>query len=143
MKDLPSTLWGYEASQEVMFVSDGFSLIDEQSEELGGSVHLPEECTMFLSELPRIPTVAEAAFLNRAALWWAHHRQFEPLMTQIRTLLDRYPTRLIAPAHGGVIDDVETFIPVMVGGFDIAYEIGARRSSTVVAGESAQSAAQS
>jgi flavorubredoxin len=125
-KDIVSTLWGYESSQRVMFVADGFGYLHRQApDELDALVHAPAECTAFLSELPRKPSVQDAAVLNRAAMWWTHHRPIEPFFASFEETLRRYPADLIAPAHGGVIDEIEEFIPIMKAGCDIAYEMGA------------------
>jgi hypothetical protein len=126
LKDLVSTLWGYESSQEVMFVSDGFGCLHEPPEELDEGIHTPEECTAMLSELPSMPSVADAAIMNATAMWWAHHQPIGPLMAEFERLIERYPTQLLAPAHGFVIDDIEGYIPIMRKGCEIAYEEGTR-----------------
>lgn len=124
-KDLASTLWGYESSQQVMFVSDGFGCLHEPPEDLEEGVHNPDECTSVLTELSEMPSVADAAIMNSTAMWWAHHQPIQPFMGEFGRLRARYPTRMLAPAHGFVIDDVDGFVPVMQKGCEIAYEEGA------------------
>jgi Metallo-beta-lactamase superfamily len=127
VKDLVTTLWGYESSQRVMFVSDGCSYTHREApEDVGLAVHLPEECTAILSELQHAPTVEDAAVINRAAMWWTHHLHAAPFAAEFKELLEQYPADLLAPAHGGVIDDIESFIPIMEASFDMAYAMGPR-----------------
>jgi flavorubredoxin len=124
-KDLVSTLWGYESSQKIMFVADGCSYTHREAPENSGlQVHTAAECTAFLSELPRQPSIEEAALLNRAAMWWAHHREIAPFATEFREMLERYPAVMLAPAHGGMIDEIDGFLPTMEAGFAKAYETG-------------------
>ena len=125
-KDLVSTLWGYESSQQVMFVADGCSYTHREApDETALQLHAEIECTAFLSELPQKPSVEEAALLNRAAMWWAHHREVAPFAAEFRRLLERYPLKLLVPAHGGMIDEIEDFLPIMEAGFEDAYRLGA------------------
>lgn len=128
LRDLTTTLWAYEESQRVLFVADGFAFLHHPEAVASGEpLHLPEECTRFFSEIAQPPTPTETGYLNRAAFWWTHHRQAEPFIAAIHEQLRRYPTRLIAPAHGLVIDDAEAFIPIMHEGSDMAYAIGGDR----------------
>lgn len=122
LKDLASTLWGYERSQQVMFVADGFSYAHhEVSEMLGEAVHGPGECALLSSELRRSLSPSDAAYINREAFWWTRYRDIAPFIEEIRDLVHRYPPKLVAPGHGGVIDDVENFIPILKGAHEMAY----------------------
>lgn len=121
LKDLVNTLWAYETSQKIMFVADGFSYTHRETSEEGSPVHGPTECTMLSSELPHSPNPTQAAYLNRAAFWWTRYRDITPFIAALRALLSQYPTALAAPAHGGVVDDVEAFIPILSAAHKMAY----------------------
>lgn len=125
IKDLPNTQWVYEPSQGVMFVSDGFSYthhppVDDEP------VHLPSECAMLSSELPAIPSVEQAAFLTRAALYWTRFVDVSLDFERFEQLLTRYPARMIAPAHGSVIVDIDQVMPVIREAHRVAYKEGSR-----------------
>ena len=129
IRDLATTLWAYEESQRVMFVADGFSYSHYADEGDGDAMlHSAEECTLYLSELPGEPSLEHAAILNSAALWWTHHVPVGPLLAEFASLRERYPTHLLAPAHGGVIDDIDTFLPIVAAAGELAYAAGAQES---------------
>jgi flavorubredoxin len=114
VRDLPATQWIYEASQQVMFVGDGFAYshsphvgpLDEPG-------HLEGQCRMFSSELPRQLTPHDAMFVTKSALVWAAYMDASPLREEVDDLFARHPVRLVAPGHGNVIDnreDIESVI---------------------------------
>jgi flavorubredoxin len=114
IRDLPSTQWAYESSGQILFVADAFGYthggIDVDGDE---PVHLPGECGLLSTELPAPPTVAQTAFLTRAALFWSRYVDVAPHFAQVEALLDRYPAKLLAPAHGNVISDFEALLPIL------------------------------
>lgn len=117
IKDLPNTLWLYEKKSQVMFVSDGFSFshhvpgvaLDPSDDPL----HLPGECAMTTSEIASGVDVERASFILQRALYWSRFVDEKLLFGRIEKMLERYPTRLIAPAHGNVIDDINIVYPVI------------------------------
>lgn len=91
--DLPASYWAYEARSKIMFVSDGF-----------GYSHTHEsECTLFSTELPTPPTLADTRMVLDLALYWTRFADKRDLVEQVQALLVRYPTAMIAPAHGNVV----------------------------------------
>lgn len=104
IRDLPSTLWGYDSGARVMFVSDGFAFSHQ---------HLAGECDLLSGELGREPAKEEIAWVNERALHWTKFVDSEPIFEQIDELFDRYPVDFIAPAHGSVIDEPEKVVPRM------------------------------
>jgi len=122
IKDLVNTLWGYERSQQVMFVADGFAYTHHGLAGTPGEpMHTPAECGLFSSELSRRLGPSDAAYLNQEAFWWTRYRDIAPFIEEIRNLVQSYPPKLIAPAHGGVIDDVANFIPIIQRAHQMAY----------------------
>jgi hypothetical protein len=116
IKDLPATLWGYEQSRQVLFVSDGFAYLHHP--ELGegdhGPYHLPGECYRKVSELDELPTVENAQWFTGFSLYWSRFTDNSTeVFDRVRALLKTHPAALIAPAHGSVIDDVASILPVV------------------------------
>lgn len=113
-KDLPSTLWGFEPKQRIFFVSDGFAYNHHAGDPDGDElVHAPGECRRMSGELPGHVQPEQATFMLRTALSWMKHIDVRVLFERTTKLLEEYPPRYIAPAHGNVIDNVEDLMPVM------------------------------
>lgn len=129
IKDLPSTQWGYEETSQVMFVADAFSfthrLPSEVDSDVDLPVHLEGECTLLSSELERPPKLDQIQWINERALFWTRYAKAEPFFEETEELLHRYPTQLIAPAHGAVIDDIDAVLPVIWEAYRGSY-IGAK-----------------
>lgn len=124
IKDVPSTQWGYEASQQVLFVADAFAFSHHMPvagfEEY--PIHLEGECALMTNELPVAPTVEQAAFITKAALFWTRYVRVEPYLDAFTALIDRYPAKLIAPAHGSVITNLDDVLPVIYEAHRMAYQ---------------------
>ncbi len=113
--DLPGTMWGYEHKSRTLFPVDALGYghqpqIAEYPEEL---VHRAGECALFSSELAAPPDMKYATYLMTASLFWSRYVEVGPLFEKLQALMEKYPTRLIAPAHGAVIDDLDVIMPVM------------------------------
>jgi flavorubredoxin len=115
IKDLPSTQWAYETSEQVLFVADAFGYTHGGIPGAGAGepMHLPGECGLLSTELAAEPSVDQTAFLTRAALFWSRYVDVAPHFAEVEALLERYPARLIAPAHGNVIADFDALLPVL------------------------------
>jgi hypothetical protein len=109
IKDLPSTQWGYERTQQVLFVGDGFAYSHQQP--LDGedeATHAPGECVLCASEVGRPPSKESVVWITKSALYWTRFVEMDRfLLEPFKLLLEEHPTRLVAPAHGAVIDDLE------------------------------------
>jgi flavorubredoxin len=126
IKDGHNTVWAYEESQQVLFTADAFSFThypasapdempaaDDNADEEGVTFHLPGTCTLMSSELGDLPTDAQAAYITKAALYWTKYVEFGPFLDQTRAILATYPTRIIAPSHGNVIDTIDAIMPIV------------------------------
>jgi flavorubredoxin len=128
--DMPSTVWGYEAKHAVMFTSDGFLFshhvpVPPDSGEVDVPLHLPGECALTTSELAQAGSPIDlelGAFVLRMSIFGNRYIDAETMFGRLRRLFERYPTRLIAPAHGNVVDDVEASLPL----FKAMYELSQR-----------------
>lgn len=134
MKDLPNTLWAYEASTRIWFVSDGFSFAHDAPgmpahEE---PIHRPGDCARMSSELSAGVDVQKASFILRAALYWSRFVNEKILFDRIEWLFNKYPADKIAPAHGNVIDNIEEVLPYIVE----AHREAIKREKTGITSES-------
>lgn len=123
IKDLPSTQWAYESSQQILFVADGFAYSHgAQPEEAAdaGPLHESGECRLFSSELKQPPSAEAAAYTTRNAVYWSRYVDVSPIFNRFDEFLDRNIVKLIAPAHGGVIDDLEATVNIIRRAYDLA-----------------------
>lgn len=124
--DLPNTLWAYLPMRQTLFVSDGFSYVHDTpvdgDPEVDEPAHLPGQCRMLSSEMPRHPTVEQAAYGTGRALYWTRFVDVSSTFGEIERFLASHPTRLVAPAHGNVIDDVDTMLAVSLAAHRRVYQ---------------------
>ena len=92
--DLPNTLWAYEPEHRILFVSDGYPYTHE---------HVAGQCAMTSEELPASPRPEDTGVVIEGALGWTRHVDAELTIADLEALLARFPARIIAPTHGGVI----------------------------------------
>ncbi len=137
IEDLPTTVWGYEHKQQVLFSVDalGYGHLPQSSPPPQGRpathgtevanvlsqscvaidepLHAEGECALFASELDQPPRLELAAYLTQASLFWSRYVEIGPFFKRFEALLEQYPARFIAPAHGSVIDDLDIVMPAM------------------------------
>jgi flavorubredoxin len=115
IEDLPSTMWGYEHRSQTLFPVDalGYGHQPQAPEFPDELVHRAGECALFSSELRNPPEMKYATHLMSASLFWSKYVHVEPFFKKLAALMEKYPTKLIAPAHGAVIDDLAVIMPVM------------------------------
>jgi hypothetical protein len=73
------------------------------------------------SELPVQPGPDQVVWITRAALYWARFIPIDDHLHAFQAMLEQYPAKLIAPAHGSVIDDM-SLIPVIWNALGLAYD---------------------
>lgn len=146
IKDLPNSLWGYDELTRAMFVSDGFSFshesanIDEdRADPISSSLqnvsfsvdeddapsHRPGECCLMSSELPTEVSIEQASVVLQRALTFSRFVYPQPLFKEVDQVLRDNPPKLICPAHGSVIDNIEALLPVIRQTHDVAFASGA------------------
>lgn len=128
LKDLPGTLWGYERKQGVLFVSDGFGLGHRQPtasvHDSDLPVHTSGECVLTLSELRHPLHVDQAYNATLGALHWTRFVDSQPVFEELQRFLVDHPTRIIAPAHGYIIDGadlIDAVLPLVREAHDRAF----------------------
>jgi len=106
LKDLPSTQWGYEESEQVLFSADGFAYSHMPPvEDDDRPAHEPGECSLLATELPKAPQDDQIVWITKAALYWTRFVKIDRFKEQYEQMAAEYPIRLVAPAHGAIIDD--------------------------------------
>ena len=105
--DLPNTLWGYELPHRILFVSDGYPYTHQ---------HEAGQCAMTSEELPATPLAEDTGPVIEGALGWTRHVPAELVIRDVEAMLERYPTTLIAPAHGGVVTNPAAMTEVFKAG---------------------------
>ncbi|HEX4214490.1 MAG TPA: MBL fold metallo-hydrolase [Candidatus Dormibacteraeota bacterium] len=137
IKDLPNTLWGFEPARRILFVADGFSYVHNPPAWVaGGTPHGPGQCWLTSDELAIAPSVEQAAFITRSALYWTRYVDFEPVFEQVDALVAELAPNMIAPAHGNVIVGPERLLPVIREAHAMAYSAATGRRPS--AGEQAR-----
>jgi flavorubredoxin len=102
IRDLATSLWGYAAAQQVLFTGDGFAYMHH---------HSAEECGLVAEEMPDLPLGEFSAVFNSYALYWTRYTDIRPSFDRLDALMERYPTRLIAPGHGSPLRDPGVTVP--------------------------------
>lgn len=101
VRDLPTTLWGYDAVGHVLFTADGFAYMHH---------HQADECGLVAEEMPQLPLGEFSAIFNKYALYWTRFTDIRPHLARLDALLERCSVRVIAPGHGSVITDPATTV---------------------------------
>lgn len=94
-RDIPNTLWAFEDTAKVLFVSDSFAYLH---------YHHPGESDSFTSEMP-LPELEMIQYFNERALQWTRFTDVHKTFGDVDELLDIVKPDIIAPAHGGLIDN--------------------------------------
>ena len=127
-KDLNNTQWGFDTKSRTLYVSDGFAYL---------YYHHPGETDYMISELPT-PEIELVQFFNERALQWTRFTDARLTFGQIDDLLKTLKPRLIAPAHGGLIDErIEELADLFKNGMAV-YQPKPDRASSTAAMETAK-----
>lgn len=105
--DLPNTLWGYEPDMQILFVSDAYPYTHD---------HDAGQCAMISSELPREPRAEDTSRVIEGALNWTRFVKPDVIASELDAYLQRYPAKIIAPAHGAVTIEPELLTEVFKSG---------------------------
>ncbi len=113
IKDLVTSLWAYDTRSQTLFPGDGFAYMHH---------HQSDECWRTAEEVPDLPIPEFTALFSAYALYWTRFTDIEPHIAALDGLLDRYPTRVIAPGHGSPILEPADTIPRVKEGLRIGSE---------------------
>ncbi len=122
IRDLPNTLWGFSTASDVLFSADGFCYMHHPELDDEDPMHFPNECGLLTSELEAPPTVENAAMFMGSAVYWARWvDDSDELYPRIKKAFDNLGVKMVAPAHGNVIDNLEEVMPIIHRGHKTAY----------------------
>lgn len=115
IEDLPNTTWAYEHRERVLFSVDalGYGHLPQTVDLPEEPLHRRGECALLSSELRQPPDLELATHLTQSSLYWSRYVDIAPYLERMERLFELYPARLIAPAHGSVVDDLEVVMPVI------------------------------
>jgi flavorubredoxin len=118
--DLQNSLWALDSRTGTLFVSDGFSYIHElphgyEPDDDEPPVHVAGQCELTSAELAGGPTVDQAVYGTARGLYWTRWVDLETTYDDVLRLVRGRDVRIIAPAHGNVVTDIERVLAVMVG----------------------------
>lgn len=139
MRDHNATYWGYEASQKVLFSSDGFQHphaprgVDPESLP-DTAVHTPGECNRTTAETGEFDAEL-TALIFRLAFFELRYRSPDDTFERIDALLRKYPADVIAPTHGHLIVSPEQDLAI----FKEVNELATRGQYEPTSNTSAQS----
>jgi flavorubredoxin len=105
--DLPNSLWAYEQTHRILFVSDAYPYTHE---------HSAGECGLFAEELASTPNPEDTTLVIERALSWSRYVDADLVAEDIDACTALYPASMIAPAHGGVITNPEKIAAVFKAG---------------------------
>jgi flavorubredoxin len=108
-RDLCDTLWAFDTKERTLFVSDAFAYLH---------YHEDGKCDYLISEQP-LPDIRLIQYFNERALYWTRHVDARLSYGDIDEMLRRLQPKLIATAHGGVIDAREAMLPLVKQGMDV------------------------
>jgi flavorubredoxin len=95
--DMANTRWAFDTKDAILFVSDAYAAIHH---------HNPGECGLMTSERP-LPGIDLVRMLSKLTLQWSAFFDITKTFPQMDLLLDVLQPKMIAPAHGTVIDRPE------------------------------------
>lgn len=102
-RDIRNSLWAYDTGDRVLFVADGCSYLH---------YHLSGACDHLTSE-HEPPDLQLIRFFNERALHWTNYVDTSVTFPEIDELLEDLNVRMVATAHGGIIDTLDEIMPLI------------------------------
>jgi len=104
IRDLPSTVWGFDTARRVLFPGDGFAY---------AHFHGADHCGRTAEEAPTLPIPEMTSLFAAAALYWTRFTDMQPYVDRLDRFLedDLGGVALIAPTHGLPITDLSATMP--------------------------------
>jgi flavorubredoxin len=126
LHDLPSTQWLYERKTQTLFVADGFGFFHREpdgDDDEATPTHSPGECALLVSEVEDELKVEQAEMIVANALSWSRFADSARRFEEFDRLVSTRPIRLVAPAHGNVIDNLDEVLPLIRQSHAAAYAL--------------------
>jgi flavorubredoxin len=109
IKDLASTLWGFDTRTATLFPGDGFAF---------AHYHDAGMCGRWTDEVPGLPVAAMAARFAENALYWTTMTAMAPFVDRLDEQLATLGVRIVAPTHGLPIRDIAGAMPAIRAGLE-------------------------
>ncbi len=102
IRDLRSSLWGFETSGRVLFPGDGFAY---------SHYHTDGHCGLFAEEAKSLDLVDVLGVFAERALFWTTFTDMNVYADKLEELMDALGVRVVAPTHGLPIRDIARTMP--------------------------------
>ncbi len=102
IRDLRSSLWGFETSGRVLFPGDGFAY---------SHYHTDGHCGLFAEEATSLDLVDVLGVFAERALFWTTFTDMNVYVDKLEELMDGLDVQVVAPTHGLPIRDVARTMP--------------------------------
>lgn len=121
LRDMINTIWLYEESQRVMFVSDGFAYLHrpdfdpdaDDDSQLDIDQHEPSQCGLVSNIGDAFPSLEDILFYCSLAFYWSRYRtDSDRNFDRLTDVLRDHPTKVLAPSHGNVTLDLDRVVPL-------------------------------
>jgi len=102
IRDLRTTLWGFDTGERVLFPGDGFAY---------SHYHWDDHCGMIAEEAESLDLVDVLAVFAERALYWTTFTDMNIYVDRLEQLLGELDVQVIAPTHGLPILDPAATVP--------------------------------
>lgn len=102
IRDLRSSLWGFETSGRVLFPGDGFAY---------SHYHTDGHCGLFAEEATSLDLVDVLGVFAERALFWTTFTDMNVYADKLEELMEALGVRVVAPTHGLPIGDIARTMP--------------------------------
>jgi flavorubredoxin len=102
IRDLRSTLWGFDTRERVLFPADGFAY---------SHYHGAGHCGKLAEEADDLDISEGAAVFAERALFWSKFSDMVPYINRLRRLVERLDVAFVAPTHGLPIGNLNLTMP--------------------------------
>ena len=102
IRDLRSSLWGFETKGRVLFPGDGFAY---------SHYHTDGHCGLFAEEATSLDLVDVLGVFAERALYWTTFTDMNIYADKLEELMDELQVQVVAPTHGLPIRDIARTMP--------------------------------
>ncbi len=111
IRDLRTTLWGFDTRERVLFPGDGFAY---------SHYHEDGHCGLLAEEAVSLDLPDVSSTFADLALFWTKFADMNVYCGRLDQLIERLGVKIIAPTHGLPITDVKATVPKVQAGLKAA-----------------------
>jgi len=111
IRDLRTTLWGFDTRERVLFPGDGFAY---------SHYHEDGHCGLLAEEAVSLDLPDVSSTFADLALFWTKFADMNVYCDRLDQLIERLGVKIIAPTHGLPITDVKATVPKVQAGLKAA-----------------------